>query len=98
MPIFGRQFRSHPRSAGEAGFLAFIDSITEKLKSSGFASDADRLHELIHKMAWTTSSELLGELGMALTNIRKNRHDLPSGIATDIRYAIKAINRTQRWR
>jgi hypothetical protein len=89
-------FRSHPKFASNDEFYAFIDAITEKLRKAGFASDAERLHELIHKIAWTTSSELFGELRIALKTIRKERAGLPSDLSSDIRYALKVINKAER--
>jgi hypothetical protein len=49
-------------------------------------------------MAWTTSSELYGELRLALKKIREERGDLPADIATEIRAAIKSIDHICRRR
>jgi hypothetical protein len=88
--------RSRPEFASNNEFYAFVDTITEKLRSGGFVSDAERLHELVHKIAWTTSTELFGELRIVLKKIRKERAGLPSDLSADIRHAIKCINKTSR--
>lgn len=89
-------FRSKPKFASSAEFPLFIDAIAQELRQSAFTSDADRLHELTHKMAWTTGTELLGELRIALKEIRKGRTGLPSELSSDIRYAIKSIDKAMR--
>jgi hypothetical protein len=85
-----------PNFASNTEFYGFIDSIRDKLKSSGFAEDAARLHELVHEMVWTTSSELFGELWLALKRIGRQRAGLPSDLSSDIRYAIRSINKASR--
>ena len=42
------------------------------LRDDGLAKDAERLHFLIHKVAWTTGSELLGELGQEITKLHRD--------------------------
>jgi hypothetical protein len=43
------------------------------LRGDGHPEEAQLLHDLIHKVAWTTSSELTGELGRAVAGIRKRK-------------------------
>ena len=88
--------KADPTFASNAEFYGFIDSIRDKLKSSGFAEDAARLHELVHEMVWTTSSELFGELWLTLKKIRKERAGLASDLSSDIRYAIRSIKKVSR--
>ena len=62
-------------------FERFIVSLC----AEGFAKDADRLHYLIHKVAWTTGSELVGELGQEIIKLRREngvsflQHAIPDG-------------------
>lgn len=42
------------------------------LNADGHQSDAQKLYTLIHGMGWTTGSELLGELMLALKDIKGN--------------------------
>jgi hypothetical protein len=85
--------KSHPKFASNNEFYAFIDAITAKLRKDGFTSDAERLHELIHRIAWTTSTELFGELRIALRQTLKEHSGLASHISSDIRHAIKVITK-----
>lgn len=77
------------RFAGSGEFPAVVDAISDKLRGVGFVEEAGRLDALVHEMAWTTSSELFGELLLALKQIRSERSDLPSEIAGEIDRIIK---------
>ena len=57
-------------------YYATVDLLIEDLRASGHKADADELHVLMHEMAWTTGSELLGELGLMLGKM-KGRHTGP---------------------
>lgn len=46
--------------------------LMESLKQGGFVAESNRLAQVLNG-TWTTSSELIGELGLALLEIRKNR-------------------------
>jgi hypothetical protein len=59
-------------------FYAHIDSLTERLKELNFVAPAQELHSILHESAWTTSSELLGELKLTMVKIRiQHRGQLP---------------------
>jgi hypothetical protein len=90
-------FRAKPRLARSDEFPAVIDAISDKLRSRGFIGEADRLHTLVHEMAWTTSTELYGELSLALKEIRKELRDLPPDIASEIDRINKSIDRICRY-
>jgi hypothetical protein len=47
-----------------------FERLIVSLRADGLAQDAERLHYLIHKVAWTTGSELLGELGREIAKLR----------------------------
>jgi bifunctional pyridoxal-dependent enzyme with beta-cystathionase and maltose regulon repressor activities len=51
-------------------FYKAIDNLIERLMASDFVDDAAKLNLLIHETAWTTGSELLGELQLALKDMR----------------------------
>ena len=98
MSILERFRRTRPRLATSEEFPGVIDTVSDKLRSHGFSSEADRLHKLIHEMAWTTSSELYGELRLGLDEMRKGCHNLPPDIAREVDRLIKSIDRICRWR
>ena len=49
--------------------FAPFDELVASLRTDGLTNDADRLHFMIHKVAWTTGSELVGELGQAMKDV-----------------------------
>jgi hypothetical protein len=48
-----------------------FDELIASLRDDGLGSDADRLHFMIHKVAWTTGSELIGELGQDIKDLAR---------------------------
>jgi hypothetical protein len=62
-------------------FYSAVDNVIERLKSVGNIEDANKLDSLMHQTAWTTSSELLGELMLALKGMKGN---YPLDIAREI--------------
>jgi hypothetical protein len=62
-------------------FYSAVDNLIERLKSVGNIEEANKLDSLMHQTAWTTSSELLGELMLALKGMKGN---YSSGIAKEI--------------
>jgi|GEM_PF-1258315 hypothetical protein len=90
-------FKNRRKLARPDEFPAVVDALRDELRSHGLTAEADRLHYLVHEGVWTTSIELYGELRLALKEIRKERRDLPSDIAAEIRRLIKSIDRICRW-
>jgi len=46
-------------------FGAF-DRLTTELRRAGLGVDADQLDEAVHRTAYTTSNEMIGEIGLAV--------------------------------
>ena len=70
------------RFSSNEEFYVFVDNVTDRLRSAGFVAEASTLHEILHEIAWTTSSELLGELGLAIRDIQaKAGSSLPCDLA-----------------
>ena len=55
-----------------------FEELISSLRADGLSSDADRLHYLIHKVAWTTGSELIGELGKEMKRVAQERRGILS--------------------
>ena len=51
-------------------FYEAIDRLIEWLKAEGKTEEADRLDHLFNKTAWTTGSELLGEIMLAMRKFK----------------------------
>jgi hypothetical protein len=48
-----------------------FDKLIISLRADGLLKESDILHHRIHKVAWTTSSELFEELGQVIKKIRQ---------------------------
>ena len=55
----------------QTGYECF-DELTHQLRAEGCEETAGKLHALLHETAWTTSSELLGELGLAILDFERS--------------------------
>jgi hypothetical protein len=62
-------------------FYKAVEQLIQALKVSGNTAEASRLDALMHS-AWTTGSELIGELMLALAQMRGA---FPEGIRKQIR-------------
>lgn len=51
-------------------FYLAVDNLIVRLRSVGNIEEANKLDLLMHQTAWTTSSELLGELMLALKSMK----------------------------
>lgn len=63
------------RMSGPVISYAPFDEFIASLRADGLNDDADRLHSMIYKVAWTTGSELLGELGLAMKDMARKLGD-----------------------
>lgn len=43
-------------------FYAYLDTVVADLRNAGFAHEADAIDFRLHRVAWTTSTELFDEL------------------------------------
>ena len=60
-----------------------LERLIVSLRADGLAEDADRLHSLIHEVAWTTGSELVGELGKEIRQLQREHGDKFSSSTRD---------------
>ena len=75
---------------------ADLDDLIEQLKGVNLVEPSEKLHAILHQTAWTTSSELLGEVKLALIGTKDKYHDsLPTSLLDHIERSIKTI--TDLW-
>ena len=55
-----------------------FDELIVTLRADGLEKEAECLHVLIYGVAWTTGSELLGELGQKMKEIEANESTILS--------------------
>jgi putative NADPH-quinone reductase len=71
-------------------FYKAMDFLAEKLNENGFKEDATNLNSLMHDIAWTTGSELIGELSLVLKSMKQK---YPPEISAEIKECLAfAVN------
>jgi len=80
--------------SGTDEFYAFMDLLGRMLAEAGLTESSRRLHVLIHEVAWTTGSELLGELGVELKRIQE-LHDprLPAELSEAVSRSLRFVRK-----
>jgi hypothetical protein len=76
-------------------FYDHIDEVVASLRSAGQIDIANQIHYLLHKVAWTTTSELFGELRERFEQALESPTPLPSAIEAELKGFITTIN--QAW-
>ena len=66
--------------------------LATSLKESGFTAHSDRLQSVLDGV-WTTSSELIGELGVAVLAIRKECRPLSAGQKALIKQCLREVRK-----
>jgi hypothetical protein len=74
-------------------FPAVVDALTDKLRSAGFVIEADQLHHFMHELIATVSTEIYGELKLALKRLDHEHRALPREAAAEVHRLIKSIDK-----
>jgi hypothetical protein len=69
-----------------------FDELIRQLRAEGHADPAARLHALLKEVAWTTSSELWGELGLEILAFERSG----AAASPDLRRRIDTCMRSVR--
>ncbi len=71
-----------------------FDKLIESLRKDGLAKEADLLNDRLHNTAWTSGSELMGELGQLVNKIGKeNKRRLSEESKQCLREAMDMVKR-----
>ncbi|MEN6548308.1 MAG: hypothetical protein ABFE07_19885 [Armatimonadia bacterium] len=70
-----------------------FDDLIAQARAEGHTAFADRLDDLLHHTAWTTGSELLGELGLAIRKFQRTRPRLSPGLRQLLRDCLRSTRR-----
>ncbi len=75
------------------GYESFDDLIRD-LRAEGHFHAAAKLHALLHEAAWTTASELMGELGLAILELESSGRKLSSNLRQRLDDCMIQVRRT----
>jgi hypothetical protein len=71
-----------------------FEELIASLRADGLGAEAERRHNLIHKVAWTSGSELIGELGQEMKRLeREHGSRLSTSTAKKIEVAFDMVRR-----
>ena len=74
-------------------FYDFIDDLSTQLNELGFSDTSQRLNTILHATAWTSSSEMLGEIKISLVELTtKEGRRLPECLSNDVNLCIRTID------
>jgi hypothetical protein len=80
-------------------FYDHIDEIVEELRSCEHSKAADKIHFLLHCVAWTSASELFEELRSEFVALHESNMRLPEDIQKTLDHFIRRmdnfLNKTQ---
>ena len=62
-----------------------FEELIRQLRVAGHDTTADKLDFLLHRVAWTTGSELIGELGLEITAFQRSVPDA----SAEVQHALK---------
>ena len=74
------------------GYDCFEQLITG-LRAEGHSDFAAKLDYLLHKVAWTTGSELLGELGLEIIRFQKGHATMTAELRQSLGSCMDAVQR-----
>ncbi len=70
-----------------------FEELISTLRAEGHEQAALRLQELLHDVAWTSASELTGELGLEILRLRRGNPDLSPSLQELLRRCMDAVKR-----
>lgn len=86
----GLQMRQY---SSNQDFYDHIDDVVELLRLNGHQKPAEKIHNLIYMVLWTTSSELFGELRKEFSELIKGNADLPRNTRDTLKDFVKTIDK-----
>lgn len=79
-------------STKQTGYECF-DELIRQLRVEGHVQPAARLHTLLHEVAWTSGSELIGELGLTILAFERGRPTISSDLRGHLESCMSFIRR-----
>ncbi|MHC4405563.1 MAG: hypothetical protein ACYTG0_38445 [Planctomycetota bacterium] len=75
-------------------FYDFVRRFSDKLREANLEIEAKKLRHLLDEVAWTTCSELFGELGRLFLDLeRDSAADLTPVLRSDLQRCLEAVRR-----
>ena len=68
-----------------------FDELISQLRADNHTKIADELDDLLHRVAWTTSSELVGELGLKILTFHNQTERISPKLQRSIEASMKMV-------
>lgn len=79
-------------SSANDGYQCF-EQLIVNLRAEGHGDVAAKLDYLLHKLAWTTGSELLGELGLQILDFRREHATVTAELRQSLGSCMDTVRR-----
>ena len=70
-----------------------FEELIAQLRANGHASSADKLDYMLHRVAWTTGSELLGELGTEIIRFQQSTPSASAAVQQSLSRSLDMVRR-----
>jgi hypothetical protein len=70
-----------------------FDDLIAQLRAAGHESTADRLDVMLHRVAWSTGSELLGELGLEILQFQRSTPSVSATLQQALSRSLEMVRR-----
>jgi hypothetical protein len=70
-----------------------FDELIAQLRAAGHTSTANRLDVMLHRVAWTTGSELLGELGSEILQFQRSTPSFSATLQQALSRSLEMVRR-----
>ena len=70
-----------------------FEELIAHLRAGGQASTADKLDFMLHRVAWTTGSELLGELGAEIIRFQQSAQSVSVELQQSLSRSLDMVRR-----
>ncbi len=72
-----------------------LDDLISKLRACGYPGKAEELRGIVHETAWTSSSEMLGEIGLCILRIQQGLgRKPPAELNEGLSRCLKVVRKT----
>jgi hypothetical protein len=70
-----------------------FEELIRRLRGAGHVAAAEKLDFMLHKVAWTTGSELIGELGSEILSFQRSASDVSSELQRSLSDCMSMVRR-----
>lgn len=90
-PLYGER-GALPDFESNDEFYDFVRQFSDKLREAGLEFESKKIRHRLDEVAWTSSSELFGELGGLFLQLERNAEaSFPAALQSDLQRCLGAV-------